>query len=88
MPVSIRRAYRRDAGARVALPSQATRTEGSMTADYATKRDELRRKHADARARRDRAVLGSDEHKAAAAEVGRIEVELAKLAREQDPPLV
>ncbi len=59
-----------------------------MTVDYAGKREELLKEHAAARHRRNAAVLGSEEHRKAVAEVGRIEVELAKLAREQDPPRV
>ncbi len=59
-----------------------------MTADYTMKREQLLKEHAAARHRRNAAVLGSEEHRKAVAEVGRIEVELAKLAREQDPPRV
>jgi hypothetical protein len=50
--------------------------------------DELRREHAEARHRRDGAPLGSDEYRAAAAEVGRIEVEMARLGRAAEPPTV
>lgn len=50
--------------------------------------DELRRAHAEARRRRDGAALGSDEYRAAAAEVGRIEVEMARIGRTAQPPTV
>jgi len=51
-------------------------------------REELLKAHADARRRRDRAPLGSEEYRAAVAEVGRIEVEIARLERAMDPPRV
>ncbi len=50
--------------------------------------DELRRAHREARQRRDAAPLGSEEHRAAVAEVGRLEVEMARVQRETTPPLV
>jgi hypothetical protein len=50
--------------------------------------DDLRRAHAEARRRRNGAELGSEEYRAAADEVGRIEVEIARVQREMDPPLV
>lgn len=59
-----------------------------MTSDYEAKRAELLAKHADARRRRNAAEIGSKAHIEAIDEVGRIEVALAKLGREQDPPLV
>lgn len=59
-----------------------------MTSDYATTRERLLKEHAEARRRRDAAEHGSDAHRKAIAEVGRIEVELARVARDQDPPLV
>jgi len=51
-------------------------------------REELLRQHAEARRRRDAAPLGSEEYRRAAAEVGRIEVEIARLERAMDPPRV
>lgn len=59
-----------------------------MSAEYDERRTELLQRHAEARRRRDAADLGSEAHRAAVAEIGRLEIELAKLAREQDPPLV
>jgi hypothetical protein len=51
-------------------------------------RDALLEQHADARRRRNSAVLGSHEWEEASAEVGRIEVEIARLERAMDPPRV
>jgi hypothetical protein len=51
-------------------------------------REELLAEHAAARHRRDAAPLGSEEHRAAADEIGRIEVEIARIERAMDPPLV
>lgn len=51
---------------------------GQPPAQGAT-RAELMRLHADARRRRDAAQLGSEEYRAAAEEVGRIEVAIAHL---------
>jgi hypothetical protein len=44
--------------------------------------------HAEARRRRNAAVWGSEEHRVAVAEVGRLEVEIARVEREQTPPAV
>ena len=54
----------------------------------ATTRDELLVQHADARRRRNSAPLGSHEWEAASLEVGRIEIEIARLERSMDPPRV
>ena len=43
-------------------------------------------RHAEARARRDGAALGSDAYREAAEEIARIEIEIA--AREEPPPAV
>ena len=51
-------------------------------------REELLVLHRAARARRNAAALGSHEGEAAQAEVGRIEVEIARLERDMDPPRV
>jgi hypothetical protein len=59
-----------------------------MPPDTLGTREDLLRDHADARRRRDRAALGSEEHRAAVVEVGRIEVEIARLERAMDPPRV
>ncbi|HKF85421.1 MAG TPA: hypothetical protein VKB30_06525 [Candidatus Limnocylindrales bacterium] len=51
-------------------------------------REELRALHRAARARRNAAVLGSHDWEQAQAEVGRIEVEIARIERAMDPPQV
>jgi hypothetical protein len=51
-------------------------------------RDELLALHKDARARRNAAVGGGHEWEQAQAEVGRIEVEIARIERAMDPPQV
>lgn len=51
-------------------------------------RAELLALHAAARRRRNAAQLGSEEHKRAIDEVGRIEVEIARVERAANPPLV
>jgi hypothetical protein len=45
-------------------------------------------RHAEARLRRNAAALGSHEWEEATAEVGRIEIEIARVEREMDPPRV
>jgi hypothetical protein len=54
----------------------------------ASTREELLVEHAAARARRNGARLGSHEWEAASADVGRIEVDIARLERAMDPPRV
>jgi hypothetical protein len=51
-------------------------------------RDELMSLHRETRARRNKAEHGSEEHAAAIDLIGRIEVEIARLERAMDPPLV
>ncbi len=51
-------------------------------------REQLLTLHKEARARRNAAVGGSHEWEQAQAEVGRIEVEIARLERAMDPPRV
>jgi len=53
-----------------------------------TTREELLVLHKQARKRRNDAVLGSHDWEQAQAEVGRIEVEIARLERAMDPPRV
>ena len=52
----------------------------------AATREQLLVQHAEARARRNRAPLGGPEWAAASAEVGRIEVEIARVERAMNPP--
>ena len=51
-------------------------------------RDALLDLHRETRARRNAAAHGSEEHKAAIDLLGRIEVEVARIEREMDPPRV
>ena len=51
-------------------------------------RDELLALHRETRRRRNAAAHGSEEHKAAIELIGRIEVEVARIERAMDPPLV
>ena len=51
-------------------------------------REELLALHRETRRRRNAASHGSDEHVAAIDLIGRIEVEIARLERAMDPPLV
>jgi hypothetical protein len=51
-------------------------------------REELMAQHAEARKRRMAAVGGSPEWEQASHDVGRIEIEIARIEREMDPPLV
>ena len=51
-------------------------------------REQLLARHAEARARRNAAEIGSHAWEQATAEVGRIEVEIARLERAMDPPRV
>lgn len=53
-------------------------------ADQAPSRGQLMERHAEARERRDAAALGSEEFRAAAEEVARIEIAIAAL--EEPPP--
>jgi SAM-dependent methyltransferase len=61
--------------------------EGGPTS-LPTTREELLVLHKEARARRNAAVGGSHEWETAQAEVGRIEVEIARIERAMDPPQV
>ena len=51
-------------------------------------RDALMALHRETRRRRNAAAHGSEEHKAAIDLIGRIEVEIARIERAMDPPLV
>ncbi len=65
-----------------------TSTSKAGDAAPATTRQELLAQHAEARARRNSAPLGSHEWAVASADVGRIEVEIARVERAMDPPRV
>jgi hypothetical protein len=62
-----------------------TKTDGDTAP---ATREQLLEEHAAARARRHAAALGSHDWETASADVGRIEVEIARLEREMDPPRV
>jgi hypothetical protein len=51
-------------------------------------REEFLALHAEARRRRNAAPLGSHEWETASSEVGRIEIEIARIERAMDPPRV
>lgn len=53
-----------------------------------TTRAELEALHRETRRRRNAAPHGSPEHVAAIALIGRIEIEIARIERAMDPPLV
>jgi hypothetical protein len=63
-------------------------TQPAADAAAAPTREQLLARHAEARRRRQAAVLGSREWEEATAEVGRIEIEIARVEREMDPPRV
>ena len=54
----------------------------------ATTREELLARHREARNRRNAAAPGSHDWEQASIEVGRIEVEIARIERAMDPPRV
>lgn len=70
-----------------AAPATSAASASDATAARRTL-EELRLAHREARHRRDAAVLDSEEHRAAVAEVGRLEVEMARIQREMRPPLM
>jgi len=74
---------------------RATEKAGEKVGGHATEttllpgsRAELLALHAETRRRRNAAALNSPEHRAAVDLIGRIEVEIARLERAMDPPLV
>ena len=58
------------------------------TGSPAKNRDQLMAQWREARRRRDAAELGSKAYEAAVEEIARIEVEIARVERAMDPPLV
>jgi hypothetical protein len=61
---------------------QPTKVDTSLPASRA----ELLERHADARQRRNAAPLGSDQHRSAVDEIGRIEIRIAAIERAMTPP--
>ncbi len=72
------------AGGHVAAKAhgQATKVDTKLPATRA----ELLERHAATRRRRNAAPLGSDEHRAAVDELGRIEIRIAAIERAMTPP--
>ena len=72
------------AGGHVAAKAhgQATKVDTKLPAT----RDELLERHTTARRKRNAATLGSEEHRAAVDEIGRIEVRIAAIERAMTPP--
>lgn len=70
------------------MPDPKTDTSSPGSTLPAPTRESLLVRHADARRRRNAAPLGGHEWEEASAEVGRIEVEIARLERAMDPPRV
>lgn len=62
--------------------------EPSHTEPLPTTRAELEALHRETRRRRNKAPHGSPEHVAAITLIGRIEIEIARIERAMDPPLV
>lgn len=65
-----------------------SRPRGADVDAPATTPEQLLAQHAEARARRNAAPLGGHEWVVASADVGRIEVEIARVGRAMDPPQV
>ena len=64
----------------------ATKTRSSKASTPT--REELLAQHAEWRAKRNAAPLGSEPFRAAVVELERIEIEIARIDREADPPRV
>jgi hypothetical protein len=60
---------------------------GAADATLPQTRAELMELHRETRARRNAAAHGSEEHVAAIALIGRIEIEIARIERAMNPPL-
>jgi hypothetical protein len=72
----------------MAQQSDTRSTSSAADSLPAPTRDSLLARHAEARRRRNAAPLGSHEWEQASADVGRIEVEIARIERAMDPPRV
>jgi hypothetical protein len=72
----------------MAQQSDIPSTSSAADSLPAPTRDSLLARHAEARRRRNAAPLGSHEWEQASADVGRIEVEIARIERAMDPPRV
>ena len=65
-----------------------TKTTSSKRPNLPQTREELLTLHRETRARRNAAAHGSKEHAAAIDLIGQIEIEVARIERAMDPPLV
>ena len=68
--------------------TSADHSSGPTAAPLPETRDALLVLHREARRQRDAAPLDSDERAAAMQEIGRIEVQIARVERAMNPPLV
>ncbi len=75
------------AGAAKASPAKAGASKAAERAALPGTRAELLALHRELRHRRDAAPLGSRERAEAMAEIGRVEVEVARIERAMVPPL-
>jgi hypothetical protein len=76
------------AGGRTTATPQGTAAASLADTPAPSSREELLVAHEAARRRRNAAPLGGHDWEAASAEVGRIEIEIARLERTMDPPRV
>jgi hypothetical protein len=67
-------------------PAKAHGQPAKVDTSLPASRAELLERHAATRQRRNAAPLGSDEHRAAVDEIGRIEVRIAAIERAMTPP--
>ena len=70
------------------MHAESTVETGPARVKAPATREALLEQHAAARRRRNAAALGGQDWEEASAEVGRIEVEIARLERAMDPPRV
>ena len=67
-------------------PATAHGQQARVDTTLPANREALLGRHAEARRKRNAALLGSDAHRAAVDEIGRIEVRIAALERAMTPP--
>jgi hypothetical protein len=84
-PVKKSAAAKKSAGGHVA--AKAHGRPATVDTSLPATRAELLDRHAAARRKRNAAPLGSEAHRAAIDEIGRIEIRIAAIERDQVPPL-